>query len=94
MAREVKVVFDVLDHTKLVYDESIQELEDALASLEKSIDTLRSEKWKTNGADEFFKSYDDSWKKDLKKHISYLKHLRDCLATAQTSFRAKYDTKL
>lgn len=47
-----------------------------------------------NGADAFFENYDDSWKKDFDKHISYLKHLRDCLATAKTAFHERYDSKM
>ncbi len=94
MAKEVKVNLDLLDNAKKVYDESIETLESTVKTLSKAIDELRTKAWKTNGADAFFENYDDSWKKDLDKHISYLKHLRDCLATAKTAFHERYDSKM
>lgn len=94
MAKEVKVNLDVLDNAKRVYDESITTLEDTVKALSKSIDELKTKAWKTNGADEFFKNYDDSWKKEINAHISYLKHLRDCLQKAKDTFHSKYDKKL
>ena len=94
MAKEVKVNLDVLDNTKKVYDDSIDTLENAVRSLSEAIEELRTKSWNTNGADAFFSNYDDSWKKDFNKHISYLKHLRDCLAIASTVFHEKYDSKM
>lgn len=94
MAKEVKVNLDVLDNAKRVYDESIETLESTVKSLSETIEELRTKEWKSNGADAFFENYDDSWKKEFEKHISYLKHLRDCLATAKTTFHEKYDNKM
>ena len=94
MATEVKVNLDILDNTKRVYDEAIETLEEAMNKLENTIENLRTQQWKSNGADAFFQNYDGEWKKNLNDHISYLKHLRDCLAKAQTSFRDKYEAKM
>lgn len=94
MAKEVKINLDILDSVKKVYDESIETLENALNELSTTIEELRSQQWKSNGADAFFQNYDDTWKKELKDHISYLKHLRDCLATAQSLYHEKYDAKM
>lgn len=94
MAKEVKVNLDVLDNAKKVYDVSIETLENTVKTLSASIEELRTKAWKTNGADAFFENYDDSWKKDFNKHISYLKHLRDCLASAQAAFHERYDSKM
>lgn len=94
MAKEVKVNLDALAEAKSVYDESITTLEDAVRTLSESIDELKTKAWKTNGADAFFNNYDDSWKKDINAHISYLKHLRDCLQKAKDTFHSEYDKKL
>lgn len=94
MATEVKVNLDVLDNTKRVYDEAIESLTKAMCQLENTIEDLRTKDWKSNGADTFFQNYDGEWKKSLNDHLSYLKHLRDCLAKAQTSFREKYEAKM
>ena len=94
MAKEVKVNLDVLDYTKKVYDENIETLEATINTLTASIDMLKTKAWKTNGADALFENFDDTWRKDFEKHISYLKHLRDCLDTAQKEFHKRYDSKL
>lgn len=94
MAKEIKVNLDILDSTKRAYDDAIETLETALNELSTTIEELRSQKWKSNGADTFFQNYDGEWKKSLNDHLSYLKHLRDCLAKAQTSFREKYEAKM
>ncbi len=94
MAKEVKVNLDVIDNAKKVYDESIETLELTVKTLSTSIEELRTKAWKTNGSDAFFENYDNFWKKDFEKHISYLKHLRDCLAIAKTAFHERFDSKM
>ena len=54
MAKEVKINLDILDSVKKVYDESIETLENALNELSTTIEELRSQQWKSNGADAFF----------------------------------------
>lgn len=94
MAKEVKVNFDVLDNAKKVYDISIENLETTVKTLSTAIDELQTKEWKTKGADAFFENYNDSWKKDFNKHISYLKHLRNCLMNAQFAFYEIYESKI
>lgn len=90
MATEVKVNLDLLDEAKRVYDTEIDQLQKAMDELSTAIEQLRCSDWKTNGAEEFFKNYDGSWKVKLKEHIEYLEYLRDCLASAQAGFHEEY----
>ena len=90
MATEVKVDLDALETAWRTYNSEITNLRNAVDTLDKTIEKLRSSAWKTNGADEFFKNYDSTWKKHFNDHISYLEHLRDCLSKAKTEFGAAY----
>lgn len=94
MATEVKINLDTLDAAVRVYNTEIANLEDALKELDSVLNRLRSEDWRSEGADTFFESYDSGWKTRFTDHISYLKHLRDCLVTAQQGFHEEYSRRL
>lgn len=90
MATEVKVNLDLLEDVWKTYDQEITNLKDALKEVNEVIEKLRSSAWTTNGADEFFKNYDDEWKNNFEDHIAYLEHLRDCLSKAKDEFGDAY----
>ena len=90
MAREVKINLTQLDATKQVYDKEIANLENAFRRLKTAVNNLQSGEWNTNGSKEFFKVYNSEWEKDFENHISYLKHLQECLGKAQSEFHSQY----
>lgn len=90
MATEVKINLDMLENVWNTYDMEISSLRETVRELNKIIEKLRSSAWKTNGADEFFKNYDTTWKRNFEEHISYLEHLRDCLSKARGEFNSVY----
>ncbi len=90
MATEVKIDLDMLDSVWKTYDTEITELKKIIEQIDKAVKALKSSAWKTNGADEFFKTYDASWREYFTEHISYLEHLRDCLSKARKEFGATY----
>lgn len=94
MAKEVKINLDVLDKTVEAYQSAIQNLTDAVNQVNTAIEALRTDQWKTNGADAFFAQYDGSWKNNFENHIEYLTHLFDCLILAKTSYHDEYEAKL
>ena len=94
MSTEVKVNFSVLEKTISVYETQIEILNTAYAEASDAIERLRAASWRTSGADEFFRNYDSTWKKDFKDHIEYLEHLRDCLKLAREGFYEEYTKKL
>lgn len=92
--KEVKVNLDMLDDVRRIYNENIQRLEEANKRLSTAIEVLRNSDWKTEGARAFLEVYDGESKPEMEAHISYLKHLRDCLDKASNTFHACYETKI
>lgn len=90
MAVEVKVNLEMLDNVWRTYEKEITDLKGIIDRIDKTIEALRASAWKTNGADEFFKTYDTTWRQYFDEHISYLEHLRDCLAKAKGEFGEAY----
>lgn len=90
MTTEVKVNLNMLEDVWRTYEQEITSLKDAVKALNDIIEKLRTSSWKTNGADEFFKNYDNEWKRNFEDHISYLEHLRDCLSSAKNEFGSAY----
>ena len=84
----------LLNQVVKTYDTQIDTLETAYSEANRGIEALRDSAWKTDGSDAFFQNYDNTWKKELRDHIDYLKHLRDCLKIAQEGFYEEYNKKI
>ena len=84
---------DLLEAAATTYTQQIDALNAAYQQATTAIENLRNSDWKSTGAEMFFQNYDDSWKTQLKDHISYLEHLRDCLKLAHEGFTEEYNKK-
>ncbi len=94
MSTEVKVNLSLMDQAISTYSVQIELLEAAYSEAVKAIEILRNSAWKSSGADAFFQNYDETWAKDFRDHIDYLKHLYDCLKLAREGFYEEYNKKL
>ena len=83
----------MLESVWKVYSVEIANLKKAISDLVSAITQLKSSAWKTDGADEFFRNYDSTWKVHIEDHISYMEHLHDCLVKARSEFGIVYQQR-
>lgn len=86
MAKELVVNFEDINRTIKEYEKSIDDFNDMISSLDRAVDTLKNSEWKSDSATEFFKSYDNGWRENMKKHILIIEHLRKCLEYARNDY--------
>ena len=86
MASKLKVDFEVLENTIRQYDAAAEDFSSLLTSLEKSIDLLRNSGWNSEASKAYFKSFDDTWKKNMQDHIKSIAFMRDCLKSAESDY--------
>jgi WXG100 family type VII secretion target len=86
----IYVDLDQLAKAKNAYSQAAVNLNDAKNKADKAIQTLKSSKWKSDAANEFFKLYDGTWSSNIAKHIRIIDHLEMCLEKAKAEYEAIY----
>ena len=89
--KNIQIDLDSLSNAIQHYDTIISSFEDSLKCSEQAINALKSSGWKSGASVVYFMTYEDTWKKNMKKRIQIIKHLKDCLIKAQTEYTAVYD---
>ncbi|HHW47062.1 MAG TPA: WXG100 family type VII secretion target [Clostridiaceae bacterium] len=92
MANKLKIDFDQLNDTIKDYEKSIDEFETLVNTLTASVDALKNSGWKSAASDAFFKTFDETWKKNIEMHIKILIHLKECLNYAKTEYETLYNS--
>lgn len=92
MAKRLKIDLDQLNTTITNYDASINDFEMLIKSLDNSVDALKNSGWKSAASDAYFKTFDETWKKNMEAHILIVKHLRDCLIEAKREYESIYNS--
>lgn len=87
----ITIDLDKLSSAITSYDEIISSFEQAVKDTEKAISSLKTSGWKSGASTAYFLTYEDTWKKNMKKRIKIIKHLRDCLKKAQKEYTAVYE---
>lgn len=91
MANKLKINMDQLESTIKTYEKSHQQFEQLVKDLNKSVDNLKNTGWKSSASTAFFNTFDDTWKKNIEKHILIIGHLQDCLENAQREYEEIYN---
>lgn len=91
MANKLKISIEQLESTINTYEKSCQQLEQMVKVLTKSVDNLKNTGWKSSASEAFFNAFDETWKKNIEKHILVIGHLKDCLKNAQAEYEEIYD---
>ena len=92
MADKLKIDISQLETTIKDYEKSIEDFENLIATLESSVDALKNSGWKSAASDEFFKTFDEKWKKNIDMHIKVIEHLKECLKYARTEYETLYNS--
>lgn len=87
----IKVDLDELKSAITSYDEIIVAFEQSVKDTEKAINSLKSSGWKSGASTAYFLAYEDTWKKNMEKRLSIIKHLRSCLKKAEKEYNALYE---
>ena len=87
----IKVDLDELKSAITSYDEIIVAFEQSVKDTEKAINSLKSSGWKSGASTAYFLAYEDTWKKNMEKRLSIIKHLRSCLKKADKEYNALYE---
>jgi WXG100 family type VII secretion target len=81
---------DALDTAKSNYSTYAQDMSTLKTTLEKAVDDIRSG-WKTDAGDEFFKKFDDEWKKNLDDYIKVINHMSSNMQIAKNKYQTIFD---
>lgn len=73
------------------YEIIISDFEQAVKETEEAIKTLKSSGWKSSASTQYFLTYENTWKKNMKKRIEVIKHLKKCLEKAKNEYQGIYD---
>ena len=86
----IRVDLTQLGDTIKVYSTAITEIQTAFDDLDSAINTLKSTDWKSGASKQYFATYDDSWKQNMKRQEAILEHLKNCLEEAKTAYENVY----
>lgn len=88
---KIYIDLDKLSFAINSYDEVITSFEQAVKDTEKAMNALKTSAWKTGASTAYFLLYEDTWKSNMEKRIKIIKHLKDCLVTANEEYSAIYE---
>lgn len=93
---DIKIDLGKLSSAISSYETIISDFEQAVKDTEDAIKSLKTSGWKSGASTQYFLTYENTWKKNMKKRIKIIKHLKKCLEKAKSEYQDIYDemTKL
>lgn len=91
MARKINVDLEELEKAVVAYETIIDLFEDSIKDTEKAIQSLKNSGWKSGASAAYFMTYNDKWKKNMQQRLNIIKHLKNCLVTAEINYSNLYE---
>lgn len=84
--KDLSIDLDVLQSTYNLINTKYEEFSEIFKRLNQSMENLRNSQWKSSASDEFFKNYDDSWKKDIEIYLGILDKMNSELEYVNSNY--------
>ena len=90
-SNEIKVDLGKLTSAINNYELIISDFENAVSQTEEAIESLKTSGWQSSASTQYFLTYENTWKKNMKTRIEIIKHLKKCLEKAKNEYQSIYD---
>ncbi len=88
---KLKVDFDVLEETARVYNNEVQNFEEARDGVKQALDELKSSGWVSQAGSAWFDAVDMDWVETINFHIRVITELSKEIGIASKEYREIYN---
>ncbi len=87
----LKINEEILNRTKLTYQEQAQRMIDLKAKLSVAVEDIK-DGWDTQAGDAFFEKYGTEWEKNISKYIEVIQIMSRNMQIADSKYQSVYET--